>query len=1031
MKKRNYKWLLSLCLLWLSPMLWAQNVEGVVTNEEDGTPIPGVSIVVKGTARAAITDLDGKYAISVKEGETLTFSLVGYQAKDVKVGNETRLDVMLGGGNVKMDEVIITALGIPKEKRQTGYASQQVGGEELASTQRVNMLESLQGRVAGLTINTTSGTPGASSQIILRQPTSFSQDNQPLFIIDGVPVNNSTMNQGQLVSDQPNRNNDYTNRIADINPDDIESVNVLKGPEAAALYGFYGANGAIIITTKKGKAGAGKINYSVNGGIQELTRFPEIQKEYGRGEGGYFDTRYRRHLGPKYAPGTQLYDNIGNFFQRGTNTQHNLSFEGGTDRTSYRFSAALADNQGVVPNTNLRRINIGMRGSTKISDKLEITTGLNFVNSLNSKASKGANSIFQTILIWPQDDNMANYTDSLGNRRTLSNAGLDTEFDNPYFDINNNRSQDLTNRFFSNIGLVYNPTKWLNFTVNGGYDFASTKGFTFTHPQSQRGIGVRGSIENYVDNNRVLNLTYFTRLSHDIGKLNIGLRLGGAVDEQNRVTASASGERLIVANLNSINNVDQTTYRSRDIKSLRRSLGFFGDVTFDYNRFLTLNASLRNDITSTLPIDSRSFYYPSMNLSFVFSELLKSQEKWLSFGKLRFSIAGSGKDVPPYNIKSEMRPQVTTGGGYIFGFTGNAPDLRPEIIRSYSGGIEMNFFKERVGIDFTAYQQQTDDMLFRLFRISYGTGFILKNLNLGTLKTNGVELVLSLVPVKTKNFNWKTTFNAMRGSGSFSGFPQNIPEFYVSDSWLANNARASVFQENILTQYGYSTTRGNISLIGGWRYQRNTRGDVLINPASGLPLIDNNFNPIGDRNPDFMLGMVNRFKFKTMEFQVTIDGRKGGDIYNGTAAFLWSQGLHPNTVNREQPIVVPGVLRDGFENTENPTKNNIQITPYFNSNYYRTWAEESFIEKDINWVRIRDVRLSYSVPSAMIKNWRLIKKLSLYLGGTDLYTWTNYTGADPNVNGLTAGVPGLNATGFDFGVLPTPRTFNFGLNVGF
>jgi TonB-dependent SusC/RagA subfamily outer membrane receptor len=333
MKKRMYTSLLSLLLLFVGQTLWGQNVTGKVTSEESGEALPGVSVVVKGSTRGAITDVDGAYSLEAKEGELLTFSFVGMPSKEIRVGKERVIDVVMTTEASQIDEVVITALGEPIQKRKNAYASQKVGGEDLAGTQRVNMLESLQGRVAGLTINTTSGAPGSSSQIILRQPTSFSQDNQPLFVIDGVPVNNSSLNQGQLVSDQPNRSNDYQNRIADINPEDIESINVLKGPEAAALYGFYGANGAIIITTKKGKTGAkGKVSYSFNGGVQELTRFPEIQKEYARGEVGFYDLRYRRHLGPRYAPGTTLYDNIGGFFQRGTNNQHNLSLEGGNER---------------------------------------------------------------------------------------------------------------------------------------------------------------------------------------------------------------------------------------------------------------------------------------------------------------------------------------------------------------------------------------------------------------------------------------------------------------------------------------------------------------------------------------------------------------------------------------------------------------------------------------------------------------------------------------------------------------------------
>jgi TonB-linked SusC/RagA family outer membrane protein len=1031
MKQKIYTLFIGLALFFVCTTALAQSVSGTVKAEEDGLGIPGVSVVVKGTARATLTDLDGNFTIEAPPQSLLVFSLVGYKMQEIAVGNQTTFDVTMEGGNIKMDEMVVTALGTSKEKRQLGYSSQEVKGDELQSTQRTNVLESLQGRVAGLTINTTSGAPGASSQIILRQPTSFSQDNQPLFVIDGVPVNNSALNQNTLVTDGANRSADYTNRIGDINPDDIESINVLKGPEAAALYGFYGANGAIIITTKKGKSGPGKVNYSFNYGIQDLTRFPEVQKIYGRGEFGIFDTRYRRHFGPKYAEGTQLYDNFGEFFQRGSNNQHNLSFEGGNEKTTYRFSAALADNLGVVPGTNYRRMNIGARGSTQITKDLQISTGLNFVNSSNFKSSKGTNSIFQTILVWPADDQMSNYLDPLGNRRTIAAGAFDTEFENPYYDAIQNRASDKGNRFYGNLSLVYNPTKWLNFTMNSGYDNNTTNGNTFTHPASQRGGsggGIGGQVEEYTDNYGVFNSTFSGRVQNDFGKLNASLRVGAALDEQRRTTISSIGQRLQVPELNTINNAFPSTIRSANIINVRRSAGFFGEVTLDYDRFLTLNASLRNDITSTLPIQNRSFWYPSANVSFVFSELLKL--KWLDFGKLRVAMAGSGKDISAYGIRSEMRPQQTTGGGYLFGFTGNAPDLKPEIIRSYSTGLELSFFKDRVGLELTYYTQNTKDLLFRNFRISYGTGFILKNLNLGELTTNGIEAVLKVVPVKTKDFQWTTIANFTKGNGTFSGLPSNIPEFYNSDTWLFGNARASIFQDNLIKQYGYEGS-SNISLIGGYRYFRNNKGDVLVNPQSGQPLVDANFYPIGDRNPDFILGLVNKFRYKSIDLSFTMDIRKGGDIFNGTAQFLWQFGLHPKQIDREKAIVFNGVLRDGNENSENPTRNNIEIIPsFYGGGAYRA-SEESFIEKDINWLRLRDARISYRLPTTLIKKWKFMREASVYVSGTDLLLISNYTGADPNVNGLTAGVPGLNATGFDFGVLPSPRAFNFGVSIGF
>ena len=1027
MKKRIYLLLFGLFLL-SAQTAWSQKVTGVVKSEEDAEPIPGVSVIIKGTPKGTITTIDGSYEIAATEGEIIVFSLVGYQRQEIKVSKgTTTLDIILAGGTSKLDEVVVTAMGVDKAKRTLGFAAQQVKGEELAEVTRDNFVDALQGRVAGLTVNSTGGAPGSSSQIILRAATSFSQDNQPLFVVDGVPINNRTFNQGALVSDRANRDLDYSSPIADINPNDVESVNVLKGPEASALYGFYGANGAIVITTKRGKSGPGKVTYSNNFGFSEVYRFPEIQKEYAQGTNATASLQYRRHFGPKYPSGTQLYDNIGSFFQTGTNSNHNLSFEGGKDNTSFRISAALTDNKGVIPTTGLQRYSVGTRGATKILDgKIDLNGSLNLVRTENQKTPRGANGLFLNLLAWPAVDNISNFLNPDGSRRRITSAGNDTEYDNPNFTILKNKTSDLTDRAYGNISAAYNPLKWMSFTMRGGYDFSTAEGNYFIHPESTiTPTADRGIIENYVNNSRVINGTALLALNKEFGKLNTTLRLGSSMDEQKYNAVSVRGTQLVIPELNSINNTYPTTMRNKQSFSTRRSVGFFAEATFDYNRFLTLTTSIRNDRTSTLNPPNNSFIYPGANVSFVFSELLKDA-KWLDFGKLRFGVAGSGRDVPPYSLKSDLAPQLTTGAGYALGFTGNNPNLRPEIIKSYSVGTELNFFKNRIGLELTYFNQINSDQIMRLVRLSYGTGYVLQNFNGGTSSAEGIEAMLTIVPVKKKDFEWSTLFNFYKGRTRIVDFPADIPEFYVSDTWLFGNVRSSVFRnKNPGDDYSMTT-------LAGATYARNSKGQILISPTSGLPFADGNFKKIGDRQPDFTLGIVNRFRYKSLSLAVTLDIRKGGDIYNGNALYLWILGLHPNQVDRETPRVVAGVLNDGKQESDNPTVNTIQVTPYYNNDYYRlNYAEESFIEKDINWFRIKDARLGWSVPQGWLKKTKTFKNLQFYVAGTDLLLLTNYSGADPNVNGVTPGTGGVGGTGFDYGTLSTPRVFSFGLTVGF
>jgi TonB-linked SusC/RagA family outer membrane protein len=1030
MKQKIYTLFIGLFLIFVGTTALAQSVSGTVKAEDDGLGIPGVSVIIKGTTRATITDIEGNYTIGALKGETIVFSLVGYQQQEINYsdGMANPMVITLKGGSIGLNEVVITdVLGLDRDKRQLGYSAQRVEGKEIAEINRENFMESLQSRVSGLTVNSTGGSPGSSSQIILRAATSFSQDNQPLFIVDGVPINNRTFNQGALVSDKPNRDLDYSSPISDINPNDIESINILKGPEASALYGFYGANGAIVITTKKGKAGPGKLSYSANFGVSELYRFPEIQKEYGQGFNSTPSDQYRRHFGPKYPAGTTLFDNIGNFFEKGSTSVHNLSFEGGKDKTSYRISGNYTDNKGVIPTTRLQRYNLSVRGSTKLlDDKLEISGTATMIQSDNIKSPRGAGGLFTNLLLWPAVDDARNFLLSDGSRRRLTTAGNDTEFDNPFFDIYKNKNTDKTDRSYSNINVTYTPMNWLSFSLKGGYDFSTMEGESFAHPESQRGLGSRGIIEKFTYNSRVFNTTGFVSLKKDIGKLNTTFRVGAALDQQKYNTLAVSGSRLVIPELISIQNADPTTMRNKQTNSTRRSSGFFGELTFDYSNFLTVSGTIRNDRTSTLNAPNNSFYYPGASVSLAFSELMKNV-KWLDFGKLRFSLAGSGRDVPPYNLKSDLAPQLTTGGGYALGFTGNSPNLRPEIVQSFSVGTELNFLKNRIGLELTYFNQKNNDQIMRLVRLSYGTGYVLQNFNGGTSSAEGIEATLSLTPVKGKDFEWTSIFNFYKGRTRIVDFPADIPEFYVSDTWLYSNVRSSVFRNQSDKDNTYSMTT-----LAGFTYQRNTKGELLISPTSGLPLINTNFSKIGDRQPDFNLGIVNKFRYKGFSLSIALDIRKGGDIYNGNGLYLWSFGLHPNQADRETPRVVPGVLADGKQESDSPTANTIQVTPYYNNDYYRLqFAEESFIEKDINWLRVRDARLAYNLPSSLLKSSSIFKSVTVYVGGTDLFLITNYSGADPNVNGVTPGVGGVGGAGFDYGTLSTPRVINFGFNIGF
>lgn len=1029
----------------------------------DGTPLPGAGVLVKGSTRGTTTNGNGEYRIPVAQGATLIFRMIGTETKEVPVGAQSVIDVTLPNASSSLSEVVVTALGITQERRALGYSIAQVKGQDVAEAQRDNFLIALQGRVAGLSMTPTSGVPGASVSIQLRGASSIGGNNQPLYVVDGLPIDNRTFGQGALVSDRPNRDNDYLNRAADINPSDIESITVLKGPEAAALYGIDASAGAIVITTKKGRSGAGRITYDNRFQTTEVYRFPEIQTTYGRGTLGYANVA-QNSFGPRFPEGTQRFDNAGSFFQKGFTQVHNLAVEGGGETATYRLSTGYTDQSGTVPTTGFKRLSVRLSGTAKINSKLDAETSFTYVNSQVKKALRSTNGFLIGLLLWPANDDASVYLNPDGSRRTLLGSLSQNETDNPFFTVNKNRNGDQTNRTIANVQLTYRPAPWVTVVGRVGADIYSTQSNLFLHRESWQGNSIappsggytsQGSVENAVENSQLLNGNLLATFTRQVGKLNAKLLVGTTFDDRNYKVTTSYGEKTFLPDYNSLNNTDPVTQRTKYTQRQQRLVSALGNLTLDYDGLLILTLTGRNDWSSTLPIANRSFFYPSAALAFNVSDLpgLKGNTGALDYAKLRASYGQTGKDAPPYQVLSSLVPQTTTGGGFAYGFFGGNPNLKPERGQSYELGTELEFLKGRIGVDF-AYYSKTLSQQIVTQRLSYGTGYIFGLLNGGTFNNQGVELQLRGRPVKTADFGWDVTFNFTKLKTNVSNLPADQPEYYNSDTWLYANARASAFVGNLPDYYPrksnvggvevnnpayfginwdyYQRGMGSATAIGGYAYARNKNGDVLINPASGLPIVNNLFLPIGDRNPDFTIGLQNSFRYKSLRLSVLLDLRKGGDVFNGTAMYLWRSGLSTKSLDRETPVTFKGVLRDGREDSDNPTPNSIQIVPILRSlDYYSSIPESEFVEKDVNWLRLRDVSLSYDLPAAWLSRTKFLKQASVFVNGTDLFLLTNYTGADPNVNGTTATSGGVGAGGFDFGTLSLPRGMAFGVRVGF
>ncbi|RWU07789.1 SusC/RagA family TonB-linked outer membrane protein [Pedobacter chitinilyticus] len=1031
MKQKLLMLLMGAFLFVLQAVAQQVTISGKVTSAEDGQPIPGATVRIKGTTSAVQTNVAGVYSIKANKGTTLQFVFLGTVTQERTIGDATTINVALKEDANSLKEVTVTtAYNVERDKKSIGYSLSKVDGDEVTQTGRENFVNGLAGRVPGLAINPTSGDPGASSQIVLRGIVSLSGDNQPLMVVDGVPIDNTVVNQMNTTIQGNNRNQDYTNRASDINPADIESYTILKGPEATALYGNLGANGAIVITTKKAKAGKASVSYNGSLRIETVNRAPEVQQVYSQGDAnGIFLGGSTSYFGPKYSPGLQIYDNIGSFFRTGTAQKNNLVFEGGKESFTYRWSSEYVNNQGSIPNTEYKRFVTSLAGQAALSDAIKLTTRFSYTNAYNRKANKGLGGYLMGLLLYPSRYDINNWIDPLGNR-VLTTGTIYTETDSPLWDVNKNLADDRTNSFLLNTNVTIKPNKWLNVTAIFGANVSSTDGKLVYHAQSYYGSGSStanrgGVINTYNQFNKTFDGSLTASARHKFGKFNNTYIIGANASDVNLTTNSARGQNMYDPDFYSINNTLPTTQSARLAISRRRNAGVFAQAILGYEQLLYLTLSGRVDAASRMLPNNPYFAYPSASLAFNFSELEAVKKlEWLSSGKLRSSFGITGKEpYRYYALAPKLVANTTSGGGFSYDIAaGPNPDLVPEKTIDFEVGTELGFLKDRISVDFTYYQRESRDQIIAP-RLSYGTGSVIRILNGGSVKNKGVEVQLKGSPLRKKDFNWDMTFNFTHNKGIVNTIAEELPEYYDSDTWIANGARGSTIP-------GKSTLA-----IGGWVNEKNNRGDLLINPSTGTPVLKSSseFEYLGDRAPKFTLGYLNSFRYKNLTLSFLLDLRVGGDVYNQTEYELYRRGLSIKTLDREQPRIIKGVLKDGLENTANPTINNIMITPYTYSNYYSSTtgsiAPEQFLEKNIKTLRLRDVTIAYELPQKLAAKTGFITAVSLYVTFTDLFLITNYTGIDPDVNGNNPATGGAGGYGIDYGSMGRPRGVNMGLRI--
>ena len=998
---------------------FARTISGVVTSASDKQPIIGASVMVQGTGRGVATDLDGNYSIEVQDNEVLNFSYVGMDSQSIKVGNKTTLNVEMKENSQVLSEVVVTAMGQTQEKKKLNFAVQSLDADQVTAGNSTNFVNSLQGKVSGLQVSTGGGSPNSSSQVIIRAISSVntSQSNEPLMIVDGIPV------RGKGSS------------LADINPNDIENMTVLKGAAASALYGQEAANGVIMITTKSGKDG--KVQVTASGGweISNATRVPKIQKSYVAGGRGFYKINSVGGWGPYRTDDDPYYDNVGNFLGTGFMQKYDLSVSGGNDSFQAYASASYLNNKGIVPKDYKDQLNVFVKGQFNPSKQVKIQLSTNFINS----KSRGFGNSMSTVYGWSIDKDMTDYQTVEGmpnwsNRYDAWDEMLDSEkvsaTASPLYGRYNDKSQTEATRVILNGQISYEPIKNLIFTGKLGYDkgYTTSDGYTVARYRSSdfddpNSADVTKKLTRYGEYSfkpsmsellsAQIMATYQWTLAKDF---NFNFLLGFEYKESKAYETQMQGQTFMLdGGFYSFQNIDPETFKNSNMSLYHtgsNKYGYFGELRFDYKGMAQLSVTGRYDGSSTLRQVTPTYFYPSVTGGIIFSEIFKLQNDWFSYGKLRANWAKVGKDAPLYRFTDAFKQWVTfpDGGWGVDSTNAKANELEPEMTSSWEIGADLRFFNSKTRLDIAYYSTTVDNQIVTV-RVPPYTGSILQTRNQGKVENHGLELSLNQDIITTKDISWTATVNFSFNRGKVLSLPDGTVE--ISQTQLSG-----IYPSAFL---GESTTS-----ITGKDYMRTADGSVLID-ENGYPII----NPvkqqyIGNREPDFLLGFGSSFRWKDLTVSFLFDGRCGGDVVNLTGMGLLGNGQHylyDKYRNRE--IIFNGVVKQA-DGTYAANRTPV-ILDQNTVNEYIVAVGSNCIE-DGSYIRLSYVTVAYDFTKMLAKGCP-VKGLKASVTGRNLFMLTKYTGSDPQILYGTGGGTGYG--GFDNYGVPSTRSFNLTLNATF
>lgn len=1017
----------------------ARTITGKVTSSDDGTALPGASVVLKGTTNGALTDANGNFSLSgiPASGGTLVFTFIGYQAHEETIGDRSVVNVSLLADATQLSEVVVTSLGIERSRKSLGYAVQSVGAKELTEVKQPNIVSALQGQVAGVQITNTGGGPGMGARIVVRGLTSLNPngDNQPLFIIDGVPIDNTT-------NDNSSNSRGMSNRAADINPNDIETISILKGAAATGLYGVRAANGAVVITTKSGKSGSGlTINAGSSFSMEEINKLPPFQKNFGRGWYGIDDGSVYSASGALIEaqsvvdPTYIWYDNYKNFYRTGGMRDLYFNMSGGKDAYTFYTSVNNTKQEGIIPFSHWGRTSVRLRGTAKFSEQFNVEASVNYSNSGGNRVPH--TTMGERLMYWSHTADITKYENPDGTQI----AGILSA--NPLYNAKYMTYVDDVDRTIGNLTFNYKPISWLQFTYRFGHDFYVDKreeiapGPLGIAGENRSGLSALGFMEQRRFINRVVNSNFFVTFDKDItSDLRATVRAGHELFETSNNYSYNFGEQFVTPGFYSFSNVTRHVIQENTYR--RRLIGAYGDASLDYKGFLYLNLTARNDWTSTLPKGNNSFFYPSASMSFVFNDVL-NLPKAIDYGKLRAAYGKVGKDTDPYRTAATY---TTASGfplngqvGYVRSASKGSDQLVPEMTTTLEFGTELRLLKNRLGIDFTWYKANSKDQILAV-PVSTTTGYSQVWINAGEIENKGIELVLNGTPVKRGDFRWDAMINFTRNRNMVVDIAEGVDDIplltqngYVNSAVTMRIAKGRPYGDLYGTSYARYYEGGRPE---GTIMLDKDRSKVIATSGAfaGFPLMNTTEQlVIGNGMPKWLAGVRNTFSYKGVSLSFLIDTRWKVDQFDQYGVWL-AAFLKPDYTNdRNDVVIFDGVTPEGQANTQQVWLGQ-GLGPDgrdYAAGYYRNIhrvISENFVY-DASFVKLRNATLAYSLPKKWISPLHL-KAVSVSTSVNNIILWTPWRNFDPESYSTGAGSNATALTGMGY---PGAKSTFFSLNL--